>query len=59
MDEYSYDEEKDELTCKTHGAVEIVKEDSNPGFAGGTIYWAELSCGCTVMDEGGDVAAAY
>jgi hypothetical protein len=47
------------LPCRRHGEQEIESQGSGSGFAGGTVYWLRLACGCTEMDESGDVRAAY
>jgi hypothetical protein len=47
------------LPCRRHGEQEIESQGSGSGFAGGTVYWIRLACGCTEMDESGDVRAAY
>jgi len=44
--------------CRLHGWQLVLSEGSGSGFAGGRIYWAELACGCTDMDEHGDLEAA-
>jgi len=44
--------------CRLHGWQLVTEEGSGPGFAGGMVYWAALACGCTDMDESGDVRAA-
>jgi hypothetical protein len=41
-----------------HGWQHVTGGGSFTGFAGGTSYWTGLECGCTLMDESGDVAAA-
>lgn len=42
--------------CRT--IARITEQGANGGFAGGTIYWANLSCGHSLVDESDDVAAA-
>lgn len=46
------------VDCPKHGQVTITDSGSYTGFAGGTCYWAELSCGCHDVDESDDVRAA-
>jgi hypothetical protein len=41
-----------------HGWQHVTGTGGGGGFAGGAVYWTDLECGCTVMDESGDVAAA-
>lgn len=41
-----------------HGWQHVTDTGGGRGFAGGAVYWTDLECGCTVMDESGDVAAA-
>jgi hypothetical protein len=46
--------------CGTHNSWQLLRDcGSGRGFAGGTIYWATLACGCTDMDESDDIRAAY
>lgn len=45
--------------CKEHGFQVVVNVESSTGFAGGTIYFAELACGHFDVDESDDVRAAY
>ena len=45
--------------CARHGEQEVTGGGSFTGYAGGRSYWLELACGCTQMDESGDVAAAF
>lgn len=48
------------LPCHNgHGEQEIVSQGSGSGFAGGTIYWVNLACGCVDMDESDDMRAAF
>ena len=42
-----------------HGWQLVVESGSGRGFAGGTIYWEQLYCGCVDMDESDDIRAAY
>ena len=42
-----------------HGWQLVVDSGSGSGFAGGTIYWAQLYCGHVDMDESDDISAAY
>jgi hypothetical protein len=44
--------------CARHGWQLVLDAGSGSGFAGGRIWWATLACGCTDMDESGDVEAA-
>jgi len=44
--------------CEKHGWQQVTDMGSGAGFAGGRIYWTTLACGCTDMDETGDVAGA-
>jgi hypothetical protein len=48
------------LPCQRgHGEQEIASQGLGSGFAGGTIYWIVLACGCTNMDESDDIRAAF
>ena len=40
------------------GEQEVVASGVNSGFAGGSVYWAQLACGHVDMDETDDVRAA-
>lgn len=44
--------------CDRHGYQTIVNSGTSTGFAGGTVYWANLACGCFDVDESDDVRAA-
>jgi len=44
--------------CTRHGWQLVTDAGSGSGFAGGRIWWVTLACGCTDMDESGDVEAA-
>lgn len=44
--------------CPQHGATAITDQGSGQGFAGGSVYWANLACGCTDLDESADLRAA-
>jgi hypothetical protein len=44
--------------CDEHGYQHVDDAGSGSGFAGGRVYWTDLACGCTQVDETGDVAAA-
>jgi hypothetical protein len=44
--------------CPTHGPQQITGGDTFSGYAGGRCWSLHLACGCTVVDESGDVAAA-
>ena len=48
----------DFVVCPDHGYTTVLESGSGGGFAGGRIYWAELACGCTDVDESADVRAA-
>lgn len=48
-----------QMFCGQHGWQIIEGQGSGGGFAGGTIYWATLACGCVDMDESYDIRAAY
>jgi hypothetical protein len=43
----------EEYHCGEHGDVRITSERTTPGFAG-SIYVAELSCGCQIVDDSDD-----
>jgi hypothetical protein len=45
-------------TCPTHGRTHVTDVSRFTGFAGGNSYTATLACGCTELDESGDVEAA-
>jgi len=47
------------LTCPRHGEQPVTGCVAFTGYAGGTCYAHQLACGCTDLDESGDVAAAY
>jgi hypothetical protein len=52
-------ETTDEMYCKTcNGWSAVTRSDTFTGFAGGASWFAELSCGHTVVDESNDMAAA-
>lgn len=50
--------EPEQGDCRRHGWQLVTTSGSGPGYAGGRVYWATLACGCTDMDESGDVEAA-
>lgn len=43
----------DQAECYTHGIQDITDEGSSKGYAGGLIFWANLACGCSLVDEPG------
>jgi hypothetical protein len=49
----------DQDFCGRHGWQQITSRDVSQGFAGGRIYWADLTCGCQNIDESDDIRAAY
>ena len=49
----------DTAPCETHGEQAVVASGDFTGFAGGACAWAELACGCTLVDESADIRAAY
>jgi hypothetical protein len=50
---------EDTLPCPHgHGEQEVVEFSSSDGFAGGTIFFADLACGCMLHDASEDVEAA-
>lgn len=51
--------ECDHVICARHGVAVVLAEDATTGYAGGTCYYADLSCGCTLSDETADERAAY
>ena len=52
-------EDDNDSYCMTHPDATITEEGGYSGFAGGSCYWATLSCGCTIVDEDDDVRAAF
>ena len=44
---------------RDHGWQLVIDQGSGHGFAGGTIYWAQLYCGDFDVDESDDIRAAY
>jgi len=46
------------VICERHGRTRIETTGSSSGFAGGTIYFASLACGCYLHDESDDLRAA-
>ena len=45
------------FSCDKHGWVQV-KYWIERGFAGGPVYGETWDCGCNVIDESGDIAAA-
>jgi hypothetical protein len=46
-------------TCPNgHGDQEVTAEGGFTGYAGGRCYTATLACGCQIVDESADIAAA-
>lgn len=45
--------------CRDHGWQLVTSHGVSTGFAGGRVYWANLACGCSDVDESGDLRAAY
>lgn len=45
--------------CVKHGWQLVTDHGVSTGFAGGRVYWANLACGCSDIDESDDVRAAY
>lgn len=37
--------------CGKHGWQAILEFDSTPGFCAGRIYWANLACGCQLVED--------
>jgi hypothetical protein len=50
---------KDEAAeCPTHGPTTVAGVHPFQGYAGGRCYLTTLACGCSDMDESGDLEAA-
>lgn len=45
--------------CDTHGEVTLTDAGTSTGYAGGTVYFATYSCGCTDIDTTRDEMAAF
>lgn len=58
QDEVNDADANDLAYCVKHGYVAVSDSGSTSGFAGGTVNWAQLACGCFDMDETGDMEAA-
>jgi hypothetical protein len=52
------EERREEYTCPKHGPTTVVRKFGYTGYAGGRCYGVELACGCTDVDESGDINAA-
>lgn len=37
--------------CATHGWQQITKSESTPGFCAGSVYWTELACGDSLIED--------
>jgi hypothetical protein len=47
-----YPEVYDDLSlCRKHGYQTIIGQGHNDGFGAGFVYWTNLACGCTDMDD--------
>jgi len=47
-----------EVFCKRHGPTTVVRTGVLDGYDGGVCTFWKLECGCTLIDEEGDINSA-
>ena len=47
-----------EAFCRKHGPTLVVKTGLLDGYNGGVCTFWKLECGCTIIDEDGDIETA-
>lgn len=47
-----------EAFCRKHGTTLVTKTGTLDGYNGGVCTFWKLACGCTLIDEDGDIESA-